>query len=148
MSVKLSRAPARVLTAAKETIKEATKPATPSGTRLALLGALMSPIVAKGYSYVYDMTLGKLTILRNGIVAKVVKIGIPLALAMAIRKLKVPAGNIINGALFGTALMEIIKVVIEAIGGNLPSSVQRATSSTNTMDARSFNEYIPARWSE
>lgn len=116
--------------AAKRVVKEplaiakaAIKPASMPESRLVMIGALASPIVNAGYSYGYNFIISKIPQLAaQPIIAQIIKIVLPLLPTYFIKRFKVPAGNTINGCLYGMTAAQTLNLIIGLImsGGKLP----------------------------
>ncbi|MBA7494626.1 hypothetical protein ES702_05203 [subsurface metagenome] len=124
--VKTSKGAAkRIIREPKAIAKAVIKPATMPESRLVMIGALASPIANMGYSYAYNFIISKIPQLATQpIIAQIIKIALPLVPAYFVGRFKVPAGNVINGCLYGMTGAQIINLLIALAmsGGKLPTT--------------------------
>jgi len=94
-------------------------PATSQSTWQFVLGALLGAPASSVYSFLYNSTIGKIPIppaLNLG-----VKILLPLAPIYFVKQSKMAFGNIINGALVGVMVAQILNIVFGLFSGKMPS---------------------------
>ncbi len=99
----------------KETVKDAISSPEPQKTHLVFLGAVLSPPVAAIYSFLYNLTMGRLPI--PPILNHVIKILTPAVPIAIIKYAKLPAGNIVNGALLGVVVFQIVELILSLVSG-------------------------------
>lgn len=112
--------------------KEIIAPADTKGTSSVLLGAVASPVISMIYSKLYNMVIGKIPI-NIPYVKEVIRIILPLLPVFPVMKLKIPAGNLINGTLLGIFLTQILSLVFEIFQGK--KSVGNLESGSGTISA-------------
>lgn len=109
----------KTASAAKSGVKAAIAPATPAGTWQFILGGLLSAPVSTVYSFLYNQTIGKLPIPAPIMIG--VKVLAPLIPIYFVNKLKLPAGNIINGACAGVMVAQGLNILFGLFAGKMPT---------------------------
>jgi len=124
----------------KKGLKTASKPASAEGVGAVFVGAILSAPVGYLYSKGFELLVSKIPILANsGIVAKIIKIALPLVPIYFVRRFNVPFGNLINGTLLGIFVMQIIMEIVSAVGGK--SLLSGDTAVPDTVAESSYAEF-------
>jgi len=123
MSKQILNVPAKIAKGLSKGVKGAAnaamQPATPGGTWQFVLGAILGAPVSSVYSFLYNSTIGRIPIppaINLG-----AKILLPLVPIYFVKKSKVAFGNVINGALVGVMVAQILNIGFGLLAGKMPS---------------------------
>lgn len=85
---------------------------------MVFLGALTSPMLSTAYSYGWNAIVPNIPIINDQpLINAIARIGVPFGLAGIVRAFKLPFGALINGALLGIGVVQIIHLIAGFITG-------------------------------
>lgn len=96
-------------------IKDEVKPATKDGVINQAVGFMIGVPISMLYDYLYGLMSEKL--ITNDIARDIIKVAMPLGIAVVVQVAKLPFGNIIAGTGYAVAIISAARIIYNRVKG-------------------------------